>query len=222
LTSTTKAPRGLIMDFGGVLTTSIIESFAAFCRDHGVSPDLLRKAMRASAKGYEPGGSVSATELVEKGHITEDEFNLHIAEALSEGLDVPIDPVGLKARLFGGVGPEPSMVIAVQKIRAAGALTALCSNSWGGEGYPRELLTEIFDAVVISGEVGMRKPDAEIYLETARRIGLPPGECVFVDDFERNVEGATKTGMIGVHHTDASETIARLETLFGVSLNGAG
>jgi putative hydrolase of the HAD superfamily len=209
------------MDFGGVLTTSIIESFAAFCRDHGVAPDLLREVLRASAKGYEPDISASVTELVERGHISEEEFNRHIAEALSAGLDVPIDPAGLKARLFGGVGPEPSMVIAVQQIRAAGALTALCSNSWGGEGYPRELFTEIFDAVVISGEVGMRKPDAEIYLETARRIGLAPGECVFVDDFERNVEGATKTGMTGVHHTNPRETIAKLETLFGVSLNGS-
>jgi epoxide hydrolase-like predicted phosphatase len=110
------------------------------------------------------------------------------------------------------------MVHAVIALRKAGIKTALVSNSWGGYGYPRETFDEMFDAVVISGEVGLRKPQPEIYLMAAGRIGLQPSDCVFVDDFRVNVEGAEAIGMTGILHRDPAKTIEDLERLFEVPL----
>jgi epoxide hydrolase-like predicted phosphatase len=99
-------------------------------------------------------------------------------------------------------------------MRLAGVRTALCSNSWGTDGYPRDDFGELFDVVVISGEVGLRKPDPAIYQLTAERLGLPPGECVFVDDLAANVRGAAASGMCGIHHTDTATTLTELTVLF--------
>ena len=95
--------------------------------------------------------------------------------------------------------------------------TALLSNSWGLD-YPREQWAGAFDTVVISGEVGMRKPEPAIYLHTAKLLGLPPEQCVFVDDLAPNVRGAVAVGMVGVRHVSPAESIRELEALFGVSL----
>jgi HAD superfamily hydrolase (TIGR01509 family) len=94
----------------------------------------------------------------------------------------------------------------------------LLSNSWGGRDYPLEQLREIFDAIVISGEVGLRKPEPEIYRYTARKLDVPAEECVFIDDFSVNVEGAEAVGMTGVLHRNPQETVARLEDLFDLDL----
>jgi putative hydrolase of the HAD superfamily len=109
------------------------------------------------------------------------------------------------------------MVDVVRKARAAGIRTGLLSNSWGFD-YPREGWPELFDAVVISGEVGLRKPDPEIYALAADRLGLPAESIVFVDDLPPNVRAATAAGMVGVLHSEAAATAAELETLLGLSL----
>ena len=100
----------------------------------------------------------------------------------------------------------------------AGIRTGLISNSWGTRRYPRELLTELFDGVVISGEVGIRKPAREMYRLGAERIGLEPQRCVFVDDLPFNLEPAAELGMGTVHHRTAGETVPELESLLGVAL----
>jgi epoxide hydrolase-like predicted phosphatase len=97
--------------------------------------------------------------------------------------------------------------------------TALLSNSWGLD-YPREIWGDLFDVVVISGEVGMRKPESRIFHLAAERLGLPPRACVFVDDLAPNVRGAAAVGMVGVHHVTPQQTIEELEALFGISLRG--
>jgi putative hydrolase of the HAD superfamily len=84
--------------------------------------------------------------------------------------------------------------------------------------YPRDDWTELFDVVVISGEVGMRKPEPEIYQFTVDQLGLAAEHCVFVDDLRPNVRAAAALGMTGVHHTDDSETLAVLAELFDVDL----
>jgi epoxide hydrolase-like predicted phosphatase len=101
-----------------------------------------------------------------------------------------------------------------------GLRTALLSNSWGGD-YERGDWAGLFDAVVISGEVGLRKPDPEIFRLTARRIGLPPRRCVFVDDLAANVRGAAAVGMVGVHHLDLESTVDELQVLFGLPFRAA-
>jgi FMN phosphatase YigB (HAD superfamily) len=84
--------------------------------------------------------------------------------------------------------------------------------------YPRDEWDGAFDVVVISGEVGMRKPEPAIYLHTATLLGLRPEECVFVDDLSPNVRGAVDVGMVGVRHVSPEQTIDELEALFGMSL----
>lgn len=208
--------KGLIVDFGGVLTTAIIESFAAFCQDNEISPERLRDILRSAldATGADP----SHVHLMEMGKITEEDFNRWLASELSQGRAEPVDANGLKERLFQQTRPEPSMVHAVVKLRQEGIKTALVSNSWGGYGYPRETFDDMFDAVVISGEVGLRKPQPEIYLMAAEKLGLHPTECVFVDDFRANVEGARAVGMTALLHRDPADTVRELEGLFEVPL----
>lgn len=212
--------KGLIVDFGGVLTTAIIESFAAFCQDIGLAPERLRDVLRSALDA--PGADPSHVHLMETGKITEEDFNYWLAEQLSEGRDVPVDPVGLKERLFQRTRPEPAMVHAVIALRKAGIRTALVSNSWGGYGYPRETFDEMFDAVIISGEVGLRKPQPEIYLMAANKIGVEPSDCVFVDDFRVNVEGAEAIGMTAILHRDPAKTVEELERHFEVPLRIEG
>ena len=93
------------------------------------------------------------------------------------------------------------------------------SNSLGEGRYDRSQFPELFDGVVISGEVGMHKPQPEIYTLGAERVGLPAQECVFVDDLRENCEGAEAVGMTAVLHRGAADSVPRLEELLGVSLS---
>jgi putative hydrolase of the HAD superfamily len=108
----------------------------------------------------------------------------------------------------------------IRAVRAAGLRTALLSNSWGGTEYPRADFPDLFDAVVISGECGMRKPEAEIFRHAADLIGLPAEQCIFIDDIEANITAAQACGMTGVHHVDAAQTVAEVEDLLGLPLGG--
>jgi putative hydrolase of the HAD superfamily len=119
--------------------------------------------------------------------------------------------------MFGSFAPVEQMYEALRTARARDLSTGLLSNSWGND-YPRELWVELFDAVVISSEVGLRKPDERIYLHAAAMLGREPAECVFVDDIEYNVRAAEAVGMVGVQHLSPDQTVATLEELFKVRL----
>jgi putative hydrolase of the HAD superfamily len=205
-----RAPiRGLLVDWGGVMTTNLFSSFSAFCETEGLDPAALAQAFR---------GDPAARELLigfEEGRIDETDFENELGRLL--GLE---RAEGLIDRLFAGAQPEPTMVDAVRAARAAGVATGLISNSWGTTRYPRGLLAELFDGVVISGEVGIRKPAPRIYELGAEAIGLPAAVCVFVDDLPFNLPPAVELGMATVHHTDPRETIAELERLLGLPLSG--
>jgi putative hydrolase of the HAD superfamily len=100
--------------------------------------------------------------------------------------------------------------------------TCLLSNSWGVALYPRELMARVFDGIVISGEVGMRKPDIEIFIHAAEVIGVEPARCVFVDDTAENFLGAEEAGIAVIHHRDPAATFRLLEHLLGVDLGVIG
>ncbi len=198
---------GLIVDWGGVMTTNVFGSFSAFCEAEGLDPATLAKVFR---------GDPAARELLigfEEGRVEEAIFEAKLGGVL--GL---ASPAGLIDRLFAGTTLEESMVAAVRAAREAGIATGLISNSWGTTRYPRELLDELFDGVVISGEVGIRKPAPRIYELGVQAIALEPAECVFVDDLPFNLPPATELGMATVHHTAADTTIAELEGLLGIAL----
>ena len=207
----------LLLDFGGVLTTPVVESFAAFARDEGVDPEALWGVMRDVART-----SDDPFTLVETGRIALEEFDRRVAALFNEHLGTSIVHENLKVRLFSRVGPDEAMIGAVRTAREKGIPTGLVSNSWGGNygegGYQRETFDELFDEVVISGEVGLRKPQPEIYLLAAERLKAEPADCVFVDDFKVNADGATAVGMRGIQHRVADETIPLLEEFLGASL----
>jgi epoxide hydrolase-like predicted phosphatase len=125
---------------------------------------------------------------------------------------------GLVERLFSGMQPEQAMIDALPRARAAGIKTGLISNSWGRGRYDRDSFGKMFDGVVISGEVGLYKPQPEIFELGAKRVGHDPAQCVFVDDLVENCEGAEAVGMTAVLHRGADGTLERLEELLDVSL----
>ena len=208
--------RGLVVDFGGVLTTSIVESFRAFCRREGIEEERLNDLLHAS---YRDGSEESPVARVETGVVSTEEFEGLMAELLSEGLERPVPSRGLVARMLETVEPDPAMLQAVGRAREEGIRTGLLSNAWSPRQYRIGGIDDgLFDAVVISNEVGMRKPSEAIFREAARRLDMEPGACVFVDDIKANVEAAERVGMRGILHERPEETIPRLEELLGVPL----
>jgi putative hydrolase of the HAD superfamily len=199
----------LLVDYGGVLTTSVWESFSAFCEQEDLDPGEVRRLFRD-----EPD-ALALLRRLEVGELTEESFSAEFGPLL--GLP-PDRHEGLVDRLFAGMQPEPLMIDALRRARAAGVRTGLISNSWGRGRYDRDSFEELFDGVVISGEVGLHKPQREIFELGAQRAGAEASECVFVDDLRENCAGAEEAGMTAVLHRDAEETVSRLEHLLGVPL----
>ena len=199
--------KGLLIDFGGVLTTNVFDSFRDFCRAEGLDEDRVRHLFRSDPE------ALSLLRRLEVGDLDEDAF----AEQFGPMLGVR-EHAGLVNRLFAGMQPDEPMIEALRRARAGGVRTALVSNSWGHGRYDREAFPELFDAVVISGEVGLHKPQPEIFLLAAEQVGTEPSECVFVDDLRENCAGAEAVGMTAVLHRGADETLDRLEGLLGVTL----
>src|SRR5882757_1260227 len=191
LTAANGAPRsGLLIDWGGVLTSNLFSSFRDYCVRVQIDPQTLRGRF-----GSDPAFRELLIAL-EKGELEEDAFEQQLGPLLG------IEPEGLIDGLFAGVKPDVAMVEAVRRARAGGIRTALVSNSWGVHRYPHDLFDELFDGVVISGIEGTRKPARRMYELGAERAGVPPRECVYVDDLPFNLTPAAELGMTTVHHTD--------------------
>jgi putative hydrolase of the HAD superfamily len=205
------APRaGLLIDWGGVLTSNLFSSFHDYCVRVEIDPQTLRGRF---------GSDPTFRELLialEKGELQEDEFERRLGPLLG------VEPDGLIDGLFAGVQPDVAMVEAVRRARAGGVRTALVSNSWGVHRYPHDLFDELFDGVVISGEERMRKPSRRMYELGAERAGVAAELCVYVDDLPFNLAPAEQLGMATVHHTSAEQTIPQLERLLGVALRADG
>jgi epoxide hydrolase-like predicted phosphatase len=210
--------RGLVVDWGGVLTRGLHESFTAWADAEDVEFASFEDAMR---EWLGPVGSELAhtnpIAALERGEVEVPHFETQLAQRLSSRSGAPVRAEGLVNRMFERLVHAPDMAALVLRAKKAGLRTGLLSNSWGND-YPRESWEEMFDAVVISGEVGMRKPDAEIFTHTLDLLGLEPAETVFVDDLPVNVRAAVALGMVGVHHTSYDATAAELEVLFGLPL----
>ena len=203
--------QGLIVDWGGVLTMPIHTAIGNWLKATGVDRDHYGAVL---ARWVQPSpGVISPIHRLERGELAVDEFEHLLAAALAqEGSTVAAQ--GLVRAMFADLSIyEDTMTSLVTRAHAAGIRTALLSNSWGND-YDRSDWQEMFDAVVISGEVGMRKPDREIFELALGRIGLPAGECVFVDDIPRNVAAAVQAGLVGIVHRSFDETAGELESLF--------
>jgi putative hydrolase of the HAD superfamily len=213
--------RGVIVDWGGVLTTPILTTVRAWIEADKIDWEIYRSVMKTWVSEAYIGGGPNPVYALERGECTPAQFEQQLAAQLLRVDGGAVVAEGLLQRMFAASVPVPAMYEMIRTLRTAGFSTALLSNSWGGGEYPRADFPALFDAVVISGEVGMRKPEPGIFLHAAEALGLDPRECAFVDDVAANVAAAAACGMTGVLHTEPAATAVALAGLFGVPL-GAG
>jgi putative hydrolase of the HAD superfamily len=200
---------GLLIDWGGVLTTNLFDSFRDYCIRMEIDPQSLRGRFSSDPAFRE------LLIALEKGEMEEAEFERRLGPLLG------LESDGLIDGLFAGVVPEAAMVEAVRRARAGGVRTALVSNSWGVHRYPHDLFDELFDGVVISGEERIRKPSRRMYELGAERAGIAAECCVYVDDLPFNLKPAAELGMATIHHTSAEQSIPEMERLLGLPLRAA-
>jgi putative hydrolase of the HAD superfamily len=202
--------RAVISDFGGVLTSPLLESFAGLMQASGISLESVGKAMATIA---DRDGSNPLFEL-ETGRLTEAAFFAAISEQLSadRGSEVSLD--GFGERYFQHLEPNEPMIDYMRELRGRGHKMAICTNNireW--EAHWRAMLPvdEIFDVVVDSAFVGSRKPEPQIYEITLERLGAAPEEAVFVDDVELNCDGARRLGITAIRFRSTEQAIEQIE-----------
>jgi putative hydrolase of the HAD superfamily len=204
--------KAVISDFGGVLTTPLIQSFMAFQNETGISAETLGKGMQAiaEAKGENPLFEM------ERGEITEVEFLETLTDALEPILGHRPEMHRFKEIYFEALEPNPAMIELMRELKAEGYQMAMLTNNvreW--EPLWRSMLPvdEIFETVVDSGFVGCRKPESKIYELTLERIERPAEACLFVDDVLVNCEGARKAGLHAVHFQDNAQAISEIRAV---------
>jgi len=203
----------LVIDFGGVMTTSLQNAMAAFAMSKGIE---LQDLVRAALSAYMGDEDDLVTDF-ETGRLSEADFSVAFAARLEEYSGVHVEHDGLVAALFEALDLEEDMFELVERSKSAGYRTALLSNSWGMGLYPIDRIRELFDVVVISGEVGLRKPDPDIFKLTVDKLGLEAAACVFVDDHPGHLKAAQEAGMTTVLHKSPVQSISEVEALLDLS-----
>jgi putative hydrolase of the HAD superfamily len=203
----------VVSDFGGVLTTPPIDSFMHYQEQSGLSFETIGKALQALT---ERTGKHPLYEL-EKGAITEDEFLRSIEREMGGGVSLD----SLADTYLAHLQTNPPMIEYLRSLRfERGLRCALLTNNVR-EWEPRwraklPEIDEIFEVVVDSAFVGMRKPDPAIYELTLERLGgVPAADCVFIDDIDVNCQAAEAIGMAAVHFRTTDQAIADVEALLG-------
>jgi epoxide hydrolase-like predicted phosphatase len=211
--------QAVISDFGGVLTTPLSGSFQVFADRTGMSMPELGAALAAivAREGAHP-----LYEL-ECGRITEAQFLEGLERALLAQVGRAISCDGFAEALWSGLEPNPPMIELMAELRGAGYRMVLLTNNvreWEPRWRAMAPIEDIFELVVDSAYVGMRKPDPEIYELALQTLGLPGEACLFVDDLERNCTAAAAAGMVAVVYRDAEQATAEIRA--ALSANGAG
>ncbi|MCZ3387193.1 MAG: HAD-IA family hydrolase [Actinomycetia bacterium] len=212
--------RGLIVDFYGVLTDGIDTAMRAWSDLDDVDYLHFQDAM---AEWFGDFGGLeerfNPVHALERGEMGLRDFEVELARRLTRRDGGSPQAEGLVERMFSRFAHTADMSGLVRRAKATGVKTALLSNSWGDQ-YSRDGWEEMFDVVVISGEVGLRKPEAAIFGHTLFELGLPANECAFVDDHPANIRAAAALGLVGVWHQSYEQTAAELEGLFDRPLVG--
>lgn len=212
-------PKALIVDWGGVLTNGLDHMLTNWTKEENIDLQTYYKVFNEwLGPEAEKEMRINPIHALEKGEMDVPDFEKELANALKTLGNIHVDEDGLLTRMFEFFEHAPDMNGLVHRAKKMGFKTALLSNSWGNN-YPRDGWDEMFDQVVISGEVGMRKPDPEIFHYTLDLLKVDPKESVFVDDLVHNVKGATDLGMIGVLHVDYESTKKELEIIFDIKLD---
>jgi putative hydrolase of the HAD superfamily len=199
----------VISDFGGVLTTPLVQSFMAFQDRTGIGPEVLGQAMQTAT---EAGGENPLFEM-ERGEISEEAFLEILTDSLEPLLGHRPEMHRFKEIYFEALEPNPLMIELMRELRDGGHRMAMLTNNvreWEPWWRPMLPVDEIFETVVDSGFVGCRKPESKIYALTLERLGLPAESCLFVDDVPVNCEGAERAGMAAVHFQDNEQAIAEI------------
>lgn len=205
-----KARTAVLVDFGGVITSSVLQAFTDFGASLGGDPRLPLDLLSRD----QPSRTLLADH--ECGRIDAGAFERGFAERLrAHGADVPAE--GLAARMQAGMSIDQDMLALLGDLRAAGYPVALVSNSFGTGTYDGVDLAAVADAVVISAEVGIRKPSRRIYAIACERLGVSPEEAVMIDDLRQNLDGAARIGIGGVLHTGAADTRRQLAERFRIT-----
>jgi putative hydrolase of the HAD superfamily len=202
--------RVVITDFGGVLTSPLLHSFAAFQDEVGVPLEALGRALQAVA---ERDGANPLFEL-ETGRLSEVEFLARVGDALAEELGRPVEMHRFSEVYFAQLHPNAEMIDYMRSLRDRGVRLAMLTNNvreWEARWRAMLPVDELFEVVVDSAFVGMRKPDPAIYRLTTERLGVAAGECVFVDDLEVNCEAARELGMATVLFADSAQAITAID-----------
>jgi putative hydrolase of the HAD superfamily len=205
----------VISDFGGVLTTPLVQSFAAVQDETGIAFEELAKAM---ARIQEEDGRHPLYEL-ETGKLTEPEFLRKLGESLEPALGHRPELHRFSEIYFDALHPNEPMIDLMREAKQGGHRMGLLTNNvreW--EPLWRSMLPvdEIFEVVVDSGFVGCRKPDREIYDITLERMGVPAEECLFVDDIDVNCDAARELGMSAVHYQHNDQAIPEIRETLGL------
>ena len=205
------ARTAVLIDFGGVITTGVLQAFEQFGELLGAPPglvlDLLNHATAARRLLVEH----------ECGRVDADAFDRGFADRLSEH-GVVVEPERLSAQMQAGLRRDDETVRLIEDLRTAGVPVALVSNALGRDCYAGFDLDALADVVVISSEVGVRKPSRRIYAIACERLGIDPHQAVMVDDLQQNLDGAARLGIAGVLHTDAADTRKQLSERFGIGV----
>jgi epoxide hydrolase-like predicted phosphatase len=202
--------RAVVTDFGGVLTTPLMQAFAAYHAQSGVPIEALGRAM---ARVSERDGANPLFEL-EVGRMSEQEFLGKIGDALREELGHDVEMHGFTDVYFANLHPNEEVIEHMRGLRDRGFRMAILTNNvreW--EPLWRRMLPvdEIFELVVDSAFVGLRKPDPRIYELTLERLGLEGRDCLFVDDLEINCDAARELGMTPVWFRDTAQALTDIE-----------
>ncbi|NYI04066.1 HAD family hydrolase [Allostreptomyces psammosilenae] len=209
MTSDSRSRYAVWTDFGGVLTPPISQDVDDFCRREGIPGDAFRRAMATVAEPF--GGDVMAP--LDTPLIPEEEWASRVSEALHAEVGQRVDLSDFGERWFAGRRTNQRWLAHLRELRASGVFLGLISNmppAWDRQ-WRRMVPPEgLFDAVVLSFQVGARKPDAAIFAAAVERSGLPPERCVLVDDLAANCAGAEAVGWRSVHFLDADDAAARL------------
>jgi putative hydrolase of the HAD superfamily len=204
----------VVTDFGGVLTSPLIGALARVQEDLGYGSEEIGRAIR---EAHERNGAHPLHEL-EVGRMTEADFLAELEGGLATVTGRTIGLRDFAETYFAAMRPNEELIEYYRRLRERGVRLAILTNNvreWESRWRALLPVDELFELVIDSAFVGMRKPDAEIYTLTLERLGLPPEACVFVDDLEPNVVAARQLGLHAVHFRDTAQAIGELDALLG-------
>ncbi len=207
--------RAVIFDLGGVVMPSPLDVFRAYEARHGLPHRFISDVVVA-------GGDHGAWSRFERGELDPSGFAAAFEEECARaGGRVAV--AALLDEIAASPDPHPEMLEALRRIRAHGLLTAALTNNWvtdDGDRSGTRLagLGSVFDVVVESAVEGLRKPDPRIYELTCHRLGVGPGEAVFLDDLGVNLKSARELGMTTIKVSDVNEALAELAAILGFAL----